>query len=275
MARIFKGKTGSGAGAPSGQKAAKRRKPPEIKGDVIYRDSRATPPKKGAPLRFENVEWLSLRDEIGRGFAGIVSWAKLKVKGNPQPKRAVVKEYLDPAEFLRVNEAVNRLRGSDVSCPKMDSTYAKRRLLIIMEPFIRSVETEKGERKMVSKFFDAGKNLDLVGGLDLGKAKDREIFRGVAKELGKLAKIGLWVAPAEDPYRGELRMDAFNAVALRNGKAKVFVQDLDTVHVSDAVSIKNWMASVHNLMLVVGQKEKNVGVASEILRKTEGELFGE
>ncbi len=270
--------TGSGAGAPSaGKKGVKRIKfrKPEIKGEVIYRNLNARPVKKGEKINFDNIEWLSARGEIGRGFAGVVRWAKLKFKGEAKPKRAVVKEYFDVADFGNVRGIIGRLmeEGSKVSCPKMDAAYANRKLLVVMEPFLKSVEVGRGKRTVVSKFFDAGKNVDLVDNLDLRKKGDVDLFRGVVKEIGELAKLRLWISPAQTP-EGRLRMDVFNALPLKSGKSRVFVQDLDTVHASRSLPIKNWTASMHNLMLVVGQKEGNVETASKIIEELEEEYFG-
>ena len=231
----------------------------EPKGKVIYRNENAVAvnPKIGrrgkrAPFILENVEWIGIREEIGHGDHGFVTWGKIKFKGLPSPKRVVIKRYGSSRKFVSP-EILQRLEKSGVAFPKMAFLTGTVNA-IVMEPFIRNKEG-----KIVSKFLP---NQDILSNLDLNTLGGQKLFRQSLDYAAKLARVGLGIEyPSLD---GDPRADIFNVITLGNGERKLFVQDLDTFVMDENVE-HAWRTSTNTIAMAAGTNAENSRLARKMV----------
>lgn len=256
----------------------------KIKGEIIYQNPNAVPvpseiAEKGQrkPFTLENVDWISKVDRVfisqqlflpTGGGHGSIYWGKVKFKGKPSSERVVIKEYSGYAPFRsqHVQEIIGALERSKAYHPKMAYFEANGIQYMVMEPFVKTIEhTEKEEspRKIVfSKFYPAD---NFIHNMNLSDNRDQITFRKTAEQLALLTKAGLMLERGIDIV-GQARADIFNGITLRDGSVKVFVQDIDTLHLSQEHETKRWDTSAYVLMDAVSAKNHhNYETAKRIL----------
>jgi len=223
---------------------------------IIYANHNAVPVSGSAKDYFstENIERVSIGNEITHGGGGIIYAGRIKFKKGPV-KKAAVKMLLASAPEISPSVIIEKLKKSRVSHPKMAFLESGMLQFIIMEPF---VSTSNG--RIITKFQEEG---DFIRSLDLKNRKDLNAFRQAAMQTLQLARQGLYIRPVADDFGA--RADVFNAINLKNGKKKVFVQDIDTFSVESNPKKCFWKSAEHLLRTVTALKQENQSIANRII----------
>ncbi len=211
------------------------------KGTLVYSNPNAVPVEKIKPVRwnFSNVEWLRKQDQLTKGGIGLIWLSKLKIRGDPKPRTVILKEILPHPQYWLFRqtsyaEVIWRLDHSQAAHPKMAYFKQDKKSYIVSEPFLsRSPKTH-------SKF--AGTGSQFFRALEFENSKQTEIFEEAIRQTAFLAKVRL--AVTEDSAG---KMDVFHGFQLRNGKTRVFVQDIDLLTALED-SNHAWRVSVDSIL---------------------------
>lgn len=251
----------------------------EIKGNIIYRNPNAVPvPKEIAaqgerkPFTLENVEWISKlglvftskkSNVLAEGGFGTIFWGRIKFKGKTSSERVILKQhhtFVSDQHLQRMPTVIARLERSGVPHPKMAyletwNAEEEKECYIVMEPFVRVAEKKDRRTKQRVVYSKFSPGADFVRKLKLSHKRDADAFRQCVEHTVSLAKAGLWTKMTQDII-GRARADAFNGFILRDGRIKVFVQDLDSIFLGKNVE-QNWVVSAMVLYKAVIEKEKS------------------
>ena len=131
-----------------------------------------------------------------------------------------------------------------------------------MEPFVKF----KGE--VVDTRFSV-KRGDLISKLDLRRQNDRSIAKQALELAYSMAERGLQMGISFNKNK-EPRADIFNSIVLKDGRHKLYVQDIDSLALSNNTIENNWRISSGVILLTIcHSKLHNAPFVRELISEVE------